>query len=194
MTATLEEMLPLIRIAANNTHPRYRAYVDRDDIVQELTLYALGPGLKRLSKMVEQGAEPYAVKALCSAGRLFCEREKAAKCGYEFEDVAWYTPDRLAGVVDVALDESWDGLTGEQEDDAGLHGRSDPAEGNTLLAMVVDVRRALKACPEAARVLTSGGVGSLVLEEERLGALGVLAEWLGGERPVAPGMPRRAVA
>lgn len=177
-------VLPLIEHAADHAAPRYEQYVDPDDLRQELAAYAYGPGRSHITQHLKTGDELAARRLLHNAAKQYCEREKAHASGYQFEDIAWYSPAKLPDYLAYALDSKWDGLTGEH--DGGSRTPSG-REGGTLLAMVADVRAALRACPDAEHVVRGGDPESDVYEE----ALGVLAGWLGGEFPDAPGFRRR---
>lgn len=173
-----------LAFVAGKIATRYTDFVERGDVYQELALYVYGDGKKIADKAVEDESERHRLYlALFGVGRQFAEREKAVKSGYDYTDIAWYTPEQLEDLLPFATDKTWDGLMGEQE---GPQGRtSSPREGGTLLAMIVDLRRALAARPAAAHVVTSGQSG-----EVRADALKVLAQFLGGEYPAAPSYGR----
>lgn len=183
MSLTVEDRIPTV---AAQVASRYQQFVDRGDVEQELHLYAVGPGKKHLDKLVADGDEFRIQRALFGAAKQFCEREKAAQSGYSFEDVAWYSPLKLADLIPLALDPKWDGLTGEG-DESAAYGSTDGREGGTLLAMVADVRRV---------VFRPGGYLPKTADaydpETELGLenLERLADLLGGDYPEAPGYGR----
>jgi hypothetical protein len=181
VSLTIEDRIPGIAAQVASRYPRF---VDRDDVEQELRVYALGEGKKHLDRYVADGDEFRVQRALFGAAKQYAEREKAQKSGYSFEDVAWYSPSKLAELVPLALNPKWDGLTG-QGDESAAYGSTDGREGGTLLAMVADVRRAL------APTGTAWTVSDFDPETETgLRNLEWLADQLGGEYPEAPGYGR----
>jgi hypothetical protein len=182
MTAT-DTVLDIIRTVHREAAGWYPGHVDPDDLYQELAIYAT-ERRSQFEKWVE-GEEPHRVTlALRSVARIYGATEKAqGQSGFEYEDVAWYSPDGLATVIPLALDDGWDGLTGESGEAGMPSAGTSAAEGGTLLAMVLDVRRVwdrdgnrhVTYDPE-----TDEGVANLVW----------LAEALGGQYPSAPGYSR----
>lgn len=181
MSLTIEDRIPQV---AAQTAAKYSRYVDREDVEQELRFYALGDGKRALEKFTESGDEFRVQRALYGAARQYAEREKAAKSGYSFDDVAWYSPLKLADLIPLALDGGWDGLVGEGEENSA-YGSTDGKEGGTLLAMVADVRIPLYRSgvrwqPSDFDPSTDDGLKNLEW----------LADQLGGEFPEAPGYRR----
>lgn len=182
MTLTIDTLTNRIPQIAGKTYAKFSRFVDRDDVEQELRIYLLGDGRRHIQKWIDDGDEFRVMRAMFGAARQFCEREKAAKSGYSFEDVAWYSPSKLATLIPLALNPGWDGLSGEGDDTAAF-GSTDGREGGTLLAMVADVRRVV-----GSHHFT---VGSFDPEtEDGLANLEWLADRLGGEFPGAPGYGR----
>lgn len=179
-------ILPAIDTATQATVSRYGRHVHPDGVRLEIYTYAYGPGRKHIAKWLAEGDQLHIDRALRHVGRQYAERQKAARCGYAFEDVAWYSEEKLHGLLEVALDDQWDGLTGDT--DADGRGGGAPQEGGTLLAMVADIRAALDASPAERHVLESMDLGSV----EYQAALSALSVFLGGCFPAAPGYRRRA--
>lgn len=172
-----------IAFAAGNTAPRYRGYTTPEELRQQLWLYVLGDGEKHINRCVEDADEFGLNRILFGVAKRYAETEKAQKSGYHFSDVAWYSPEKLADLIPLALDPEWDGLTGagpedEQEVRSGGTGR----EGGTLLAMIADVRRVL---PRFAAVEDFDPT-----DEDGLARLVALSDRLGGEFPESPGWGR----
>lgn len=85
-------------------------------------------------RQVRQGIE--------DACRVYCEKQKAKQLGYSLDDVYWYTPGVVSELLPMAMNPAWK-PTDETLEQDGKPKRSKPArEGNDLLAMVLDVRRA----------------------------------------------------
>jgi hypothetical protein len=168
------------RHAVNTTYPRFADYTDRADVEQEVRLYVLGDGAKHIAKWVADDEKFRITRALCGVARQYCEREKAARSGYSFDDIAWYSPEKLAELVPLALSAQFDGLTGDT-DQSSAYGSTDGAEGGTLLAMIADVRRALGQANDWANASDFDPETDVGLER-----LTALADRLGGEFPGAP--------
>jgi hypothetical protein len=165
---------------------KYEGFAERDDFLQELHLYALTGGAKHLAKWAGTDEQFRIRRALHGVVKQYGEEQKALALGYSYGDVAWYTADKLADLVPLALDAGWDGLTGEQGD-GERQVKSDGREGGTLLAMVADVRRVLGSGPHMpADYDPETEVGK--------GRLQALSELLGGDPPDAPGYRRRAMS
>lgn len=172
-----------IRHAAKDTHNRFRRFADYDDIYNEVWVYAHGDGKRKIDKWIAADERFRIIRALCGAARQYSEQEKAHKTGYHVDDVAWYSPEKLADLVPLALDPTWDAISGAGDETAG-YGSTDGAEGGTLLAMVIDVRRALKS------TRLSEYENYDPLDEDGMRNLDRLADYLGGEYPDAPGYGR----
>ena len=174
----------LVEFVAAHTHARYKKWVDLEDIRQELWTYQLGEGGKYFKRWHEKG-QHYRVKlALFGAAKQYCEAEKAARSGYSFDDIAWYAPENLAWLVELAFDPQFDGhIQAEHERTGGK--KSTGPEGGTILAMVADVRRVLDNQMKDYRL---EDFDEWAPEAE--GNLRKLADWLGGEFPNSPGYQR----
>lgn len=80
------------------------------------------------------------------AGRAQGERAKAKQLGYSLSDIYWYTPGLVDELKPMAMKPGWSPTDETPDRGDGKPRRSKPArEGNDLLAMVMDVRRAGKA-------------------------------------------------
>jgi hypothetical protein len=176
------QLLDHLRHAHQSCRDWYADYVDEDDLHQEMAIY-VAENRDQLQKWIDTNEEHRVKLALKSVARIYGTREKARALGFEYEDVAWYSPEGLVSLIPLALDSRWDGLTGEPEE-TGMPGAGSPAnEGGTLLAMVLDVRR----------VIESGTwlVSDFDLESEQgVANLEWLADRLGGQYPAAPGYRR----
>ena len=184
MSLTITDLIDRAPLVAGRTQARFARFCSRDDVESEVKVYILGEGRSPLEKMLadDTGGEFRAMRALFGVARQFCEREKAVKSGYSFEDVAWYSPAKLVDLLPLALNAGWDGITGEGDETASF-GSTDGREGGTLLAMVADIRRAL------------GNVNWQLKDfdpETENGQFNLewLADRLGGEWPEAPGYGR----
>lgn len=149
---------------------RYSQYVSAEDVKQELYLYVLGDGKQQLLKWRAAGEAKRIRLALIGVGKWFAETEKAAVTGYHISDVAWYAPKLLEELIPLATDPLFDGIFSESVNDGQPSARKDPAQTGTLLAMVMDVRRAIGATDSLDPTL--------------------LADWLGGDFPESPAAGR----
>lgn len=162
----------------------YQRWVTRDDLKQELVLYHLD-NKRMFAKWIEEKEQFRLMRALHGAAKQYAEREKAAQSGYEYGDIAWYDPVKLELLIPLALDPTWDGLTGEEEELGMPAAKSVSNEGGTLLAMVCDVRRAIADMHFSVGFFDSS-------TEHGQANLEWLCMKLGGEYPEAPGYsPRR---
>ncbi|MGZ4556810.1 MAG: hypothetical protein ACXVXZ_13885 [Mycobacteriaceae bacterium] len=147
---------------------RYRHWgVDVADVQQELWLWLYGVGEVKVQRWL--GNSPQQTtrinRSLWHQGSKYCEQEKAARVGYEVDDVQWYSESLVEGLLPLAQDPTFDGTPEKQgEPDAG-GGRSNklPEERSDLLTMVIDIRK-------AAEKVDSWDVQAIV-------------DYLGGNRP-----------
>lgn len=122
---------------------RYAGFVTFEDVQQVLQLFIL-ENATQVARWYRNSGFHRVALALRGAAKRYCETEKASASGYSFDDVAWYDPTMLEDLIPLALDERWDGTSPSSEDDDSLpRSKRDAAVGGTLLAMVMDVRRAI---------------------------------------------------
>lgn len=177
----------VIEYVARRAGQKYRGWVQQEDIVSELRVYALGEGARRLAKWAAARESRRVYLALFGVAAQFCEAEKATRSGYHPDDVAWYSPGRVATLVPLAMDPMFDGMTkADTEMDDTIKSRGFGPEGGNLLVQVFDVRAALKARPAARHTLTFADKDS----DEYTSAVEALSEYLGGDYPDAPGYRR----
>lgn len=161
---------------------RYADWVDPEDVTQELHVYALGfPDM--FQKWEQAGETMRTFRTLYGVAKQYCENEKAQKSGYDFSDIAWYAPTTLADLVPLALNPLWDGLASDPTEPGMPRAKSDGSSGNSLMTMVLDVRRVL----DQEKPRYGGWDIDTVHGEENLTWL---ADKLGGEYPDAPGYSR----
>lgn len=117
--------------AASYVAWRYRHYlVDRDDVMQELYVWLYGEGRVKVEKWLanepQQTTRIY--RSLLDVGIGYAEQEKAVKVGYKIDDIYWYSPSQVTGLMPLVLDATFvqeNGHVGE------------------LITMVIDIRRVL---------------------------------------------------
>jgi DNA-directed RNA polymerase specialized sigma24 family protein len=165
--------------------------VEREDIYQELWVKYLSTDCTHMNhKMLWS--------TLRRAGVAFCTREKAEITGYDVDDLYYYSTGQLRELLPLVMDrESWT-QAGVVADMGKITGTSDPAHGNSRLAMICDVRSALEACSDQDKELLWTAFGLAVSEPEHALSMGItedavrmrivralkrLQQRLGGPRP-----------
>lgn len=161
------ELLELAAAEAGRLARRWPG-VERDDIKQEILLWCVENGLDGSELPAgepesDEEAEEHrqarrAVRLkLRDAGAAYCRRaerdrrrERAAVRGYDPADEAFYS---LTQLRELAAQYFASGITERPAvgRDESVRRISDPAEGGTWLASLIDVERALKAVPEEYR-------------------------------------------
>lgn len=149
MTAPLVVMEPwhqteIVDLAIGDVYRRYRDEVDIEDLRQEAAVWWYGPGQRYLARYLAEDENH--VRLRRSVWRFvarFAEKERAAKRGYSPADQLSYSAGMIVQLLPVAVDP--DGIP----DGGGVHEGPKPkgnlAEGGDILAMLVDVRRAIGA-------------------------------------------------
>lgn len=132
-------------------HNRYKAYVEREDVLQECLSWAL----TRHSWIAEQlldatdpdkrkHAESRIAWQMRRAAERYSRREKATKSGYQITDEAYYQGYTLGQLLPFVIASVVDGTVLEQIQDMiqdGLpRGSSSPSEGGNLLANLIDIK------------------------------------------------------
>jgi len=123
---------------------------------------------------------PYPLLEDHDAYRTFCLKRAAARKGYDVTDLAWYSTETLAELVEAVLG----AFTPTPQGDG--RGNNDPAEGWNVQAALADVQRALYKLmsPEHRAVLMLHHSGYLEASDESLQAAYTdLQGCLGGRRP-----------
>jgi RNA polymerase sigma factor (sigma-70 family) len=132
-------------------HNRYKAYVEREDIMQECISWAL----TRTAWIAEQIAEATDVDKrkhaesriawqMRRAAERYARREKATKSGYQVTDEAYYQGYTLGQLLPFVIASVVDGTVLEQIQDmiqdGQPRGSSSPSEGGNLLANLIDIK------------------------------------------------------
>ena len=131
---------------------RYRTFVERPDLLQEAYAFCAGRG----ARFTEQLDEPNEELRKANEKRIgyqikrhlerYCRKEKAHKSGYTTQDEAFYEtvtisqllPYVIASVInDTALEQAQNLINDGQPRKPAA-----PAEGGTLLAILVDIKKA----------------------------------------------------
>lgn len=137
---------------AGTIYRRYKAYVERDDIKQECMAWAI----TRNAYITEQLNEPNEERRKHNEQRIayqmrrvaerYARKEKASKSGYQTADEAYYESATIGQLLPFVIASVLDGTVLEQAQqmvqDGQPKGKSSPAEGGNLLAMLIDMKRA----------------------------------------------------
>jgi RNA polymerase sigma factor (sigma-70 family) len=148
---------------ANSITRKFKGWVERDDVKQELYLWVLGRQSQYLDQLNEENKEKreYSVSRLAFQMRRIAEkyarREKARKAGYQTTDEAFYDTATIAQLMPHILASVIEGTVLEQAqeliNDGQPRKQSTPAEGGNLLAILIDVKRSYLKLNEDDKVL-----------------------------------------
>lgn len=132
-------------------HNRYKAYVEREDVMQECLSWALTRHSWIAEQLLEatdpdkrKHAESRIAWQMRRAAERYSRREKATKSGYQIADEAYYQGYTLGQLLPYVIASVVDGTVLEQIQDMiqdGLpRGSSSPSEGGNLLANLLDIK------------------------------------------------------
>lgn len=136
---------------ARAIHSRYKAYVERDDVVQECLSWALTRHSWIAEQLLEaddpdkrKHAESRIAWQMRRAAERYSRREKATKSGYQITDEAYYQGYTLGQLLPYVIASVVDGTVLEQIQDmiqdGQPRGSSSPSEGGNLLANLIDIK------------------------------------------------------
>jgi hypothetical protein len=135
----------LIRPIAYRIGNRYRQYVEREDVAQELRLWWLTHP-KAVERYTDDGkvGEKKLTKSLYRAAEKFAREQKALALGYKPEDEFFYNTELIRMLLPMVWNPELIFQEVQPDDLGGKIRRSKAAnEGNNLPAMVADVAQAL---------------------------------------------------
>lgn len=129
---------------------RYKAYVEREDVLQECYSWAI----TRKAWLVQELSEEEPKKRQHNESRVawqmlrhaerYARKEKATRSGYSLVDEAYYETATLAQLLPFVIASVLDGTVLEQAQemlrDGQPKGSSSPAEGGNLLAALIDIK------------------------------------------------------
>ena len=142
----------LAHSVAGTIYRRYKNYVERDDIKQEILAWSL----TREVHLALELSEPDTDKRKHNEQRIawqmrrvaerYARKEKASKSGYQIGDEAYYESATVGQLLPFVIASVLDGTVLEQAQqmiqDGQPKGKSSPAEGGNLLAMLIDMKQA----------------------------------------------------
>lgn len=143
---TWEDLPAVASYVAGKVSRRYVRYgITRDDVLSEINVYLYSHVAKVRGWLYAKPSRTTRIfRQFHDVAVSYAEKEKAARVGYDPDDVAWYSPALVEALMPLALDDTFTGQVQTEDDGTkGRRGRKPANEGGDLLAMVMDVRRAL---------------------------------------------------
>lgn len=140
-----EDVFDLIDAVVGSLHKNYRAFIQADDLRQELRLFAWRKREKFSEYLVREDAglrragEAAFMKACHRVGEKLCRAEKARLSGYEASDEFYYSQ----GLIEELLTAHGQGTNTMPGRVPDRRSGSDPAEGGNMVVMMIDVTNAL---------------------------------------------------
>lgn len=178
MIYTLDDIHGFVVKAAAYVAYRYRTYrIEQDDIQQEIYVWVYGDGKAKIERWLESDPQQTTriYRSMLDQGLRYAENEKAAVAGYKPDDVWWYTPAGVEGILPLALDRSFTQANGHVGE---------------LITMVIDIRKALDTTDLFGYFTEHLGEKEDDRHEDWRVNLQLVIDHLGGERP-AVGRRRR---
>jgi len=140
----------LVPSVANTIHRRYKAYVEKDDIKQELMAWSMTRAEDHTVDLMEpiedrrKHNEQRIAWQMRRVAERYARKEKAAKSGYQTNDEPYYESATLGQLLPFVIASVIDGTVLEQAQemirDGQPKGSSSPAEGGNLLANLIDIK------------------------------------------------------
>ena len=156
-------MADLVPAVANSIARRFKGWVEKADLKQELYLWALGRQTQYLDQLNEENKEKREHNERRIAFQMrriaekYARREKARKAGYHPSDEAFYDTATIAQLMPHILASVIDGTVLEQAqeliNDGQPRKQSTPAEGGNLLAILIDVKKSYLKLEEDDKVI-----------------------------------------
>jgi len=141
------ETAEIVRRTVVDVHRRWSEFVSLEDLESEAYVWWHGPGQQYLETYLTEDENHVRLRrSIWRWCARFAEQEKAQKSGYQPGDQLNYTPAVVVGILPIALDP--DGVPGGGQHHEGPSPKGNLAEGGTVLAVLMDVRRALDYTPE----------------------------------------------
>ena len=141
----------LVPSVANTIYRRYKAYVERDDIKQELMAWAITRVTDHTADLMEpveqkrKHNEQLIAYQMRRVAERYARKEKASKSGYLIVDEVYYESFTLGQLLPFVIASILDGTVIEQVQqmiqDGQPKGKSSPSEGGNLLAGLIDIKR-----------------------------------------------------
>lgn len=174
-----DDLTQLINKAAYQLYRRYRAYVEAEDIRQEMWVWVAA----RVAKVEDMPTFKLRYKLL-DAGGTYCRREKAAKSGYSPDDEVFYGLPLLRELLPFAVRDLPIVLKGVDDTNTSTARKAAAGVSMSYETAVADVRAAFNWLRDPYRaVLRAYADGDEVSAGEVTRALRAMQRKLGGRRP-----------
>lgn len=200
-----ETVFELGSIAAGRVHRRFGKWTTLDDLRQAGLEYAwrrrdlVAQFLNREDPAERRRGESALIRTMSRAAERYARKEKAEQSGYDVDDEQYYT-----GLLVEGLIQAWGfgdaDLAGQVLDPAEMRGRGKrlASEGNTMLAMLADIDKAMKSLDgrtygvlrlrlvegkTLAQVGRAWGISPTRVDQIYRAGIRKVIEYLGGERP-----------
>lgn len=148
---------------SNAVYKRYRAHVEREDLLQECYSWATS----RDEWLSEQLSEPDPEQRVHNEKRIawqmlrnierYARKEKASRSGYQITDEVYYDTPTFGQLLPFVIASVVDGTVLEQAQemlrDGQPKGSASPAEGGNLLASLLDIKQAFLKLSTADRTV-----------------------------------------
>lgn len=152
MTELDQTIYELAHSVAGTIYRRYKTHVERDDIKQEILAWALTRNMYLALELSEVDTdkrkhnEQRIAWQMRRVAERYARKEKASKSGYQISDEAYYESATVGQLLPFVIASVLDGTVLEQAQqmvqDGQPKGKSSPAEGGNLLAMLIDMKQA----------------------------------------------------
>jgi len=153
----------LVSAVAGSIARRFKGWVERDDLKQELYLWFIGRQDQYTDQLNEENKEKreHNERRLAYQMRRIAEkyarREKARKAGYHITDEVFYDTATIARLMPSILQSVIEGTVLEQAQDLINDGQPRkqpaPSEGGNLLAILIDVKKSYLKLEEEDKVI-----------------------------------------
>jgi len=141
----------LVSAVAGSIARKFKGWVERDDLKQELYLWFIGrqdqytDQLNEESKEKREHNERRLAYQMRRIAEKYARREKARKAGYHITDEVFYDTATIARLMPSILQSVIEGTVLEQAQDLINDGQPRkqpaPSEGGNLLAILIDVKK-----------------------------------------------------
>ena len=152
MTELDQIIYELAHSVAGTIYRRYKTHVERDDIKQEILAWALTRNMYLALELSEVDTdkrkhnEQRIAWQMRRVAERYARKEKASKSGYQISDEAYYESATVGQLLPFVIASVLDGTVLEQAQqmvqDGQPKGKSSPAEGGNLLAILIDIKKA----------------------------------------------------
>jgi RNA polymerase sigma factor (sigma-70 family) len=153
----------LVSAVAGSIARRFKGWVERDDLKQELYLWFIGRQDQYTDQLNEENKEKreHNERRLAYQMRRIAEKyarkEKARKAGYHITDEVFYDTATIARLMPSILQSVIEGTVLEQAQDLINDGQPRkqpaPSEGGNLLAILIDVKKSYLKLEEEDKVI-----------------------------------------